>query len=160
MAAISNVRSRLFAKVRWQSSLSLTSKTLASASQTSSQYCIDLVRNLDYENYLCVLLLPKRFRTSVFAVRAFNVELARVQDSVSDPNIGRMRLQFWRDSLDDVYKDHPPQQPVALELAQAVSKHKLMKRWFSRLIDARVGLSFALLYCYSISVGLLLLSQA
>ncbi|KAK2560651.1 NADH dehydrogenase (ubiquinone) complex I [Acropora cervicornis] len=110
MAAISNVRSRLFAKVRWQSSLSLTSKTLASASQTSSQYCIDLVRNLDYENYLCVLLLPKRFRTSVFAVRAFNVELAR---------------------------DHPPQQPVALELAQAVSKHKLMKRWFSRLIDAR-----------------------
>ena len=44
MAAISNVRSRLFAKVRWQSSLSLTSKTLASASQTSSQYCIDLVR--------------------------------------------------------------------------------------------------------------------
>lgn len=137
MAAISNVRSRLFAKVLWQSSPSLTSKTLASASQTSSQYCIDLVRNLDYENYLCVLLLPKRFRTSVFAVRAFNVELARVQDSVSDPNIGRMRLQFWRDSLDDIYKDHPPQQPVALELAQAVSKHKLMKRWFSRLIDAR-----------------------
>ena len=44
MAAISNVRSRLFAKVLWQSSLSLTSKTLASASQTSSQYCIDLVR--------------------------------------------------------------------------------------------------------------------
>lgn len=40
-------------------------------------------RNLDYENYLCVLLLPKRFRTSVFAVRAFNVELARVRKSAA-----------------------------------------------------------------------------
>ena len=38
-----------------------------------------LNRKLDYENYLCVLLLPKRVRASVFAVRAFNVELARVR---------------------------------------------------------------------------------
>lgn len=96
-----------------------------------------LNRKLDYENYLCVLLLPKRVRASVFAVRAFNVELARVQDAVSDPNIGRMRLQFWRDSLDSIYQDNPPQQPVALELAQAVAKHKLTKHWFTRLVDAR-----------------------
>lgn len=36
-------------------------------------------RNLDYENFLCVLLLPKSFRRSVFAVRAFNIEVARVR---------------------------------------------------------------------------------
>jgi len=73
----------------------------------------------------------------VFAVRAFNVELARIQDIVSDPNIGRMRLQFWRDSLDNIYQGNPPQQPVALELAEATTEHKLTKRWFSRLMDGR-----------------------
>lgn len=36
-------------------------------------------RNLDYENFLCVLLLPKSSRRSVFAVRAFNIEVARVR---------------------------------------------------------------------------------
>ena len=35
---------------------------------------------------LCVLFEPK------------------IQDAVSDPNIGRMRLQFWRDSLDNIYQ--------------------------------------------------------
>lgn len=40
-------------------------------------------RNLDYENYLCVLLLPKSSRAAAFAVRAFNVELARVSIKIS-----------------------------------------------------------------------------
>jgi len=98
---------------------------------------VNLVRNLDYENYLCVLLLPKSSRAAAFSVRAFNVELARIQDIVSEPTIGKMRLQFWRDSLENTFQGNPPQQPVALELAEAIASHKLTKGWFSRLIDAR-----------------------
>ena len=40
-------------------------------------------RNLDYENYLTVLLLPKKSRAAAFAVRAFNVELARVSNKIT-----------------------------------------------------------------------------
>ena len=40
-------------------------------------------RNLDYENYLTVLLLPKSSRAAAFAVRAFNVELARVSNKIT-----------------------------------------------------------------------------
>ncbi|CAH3176554.1 unnamed protein product [Porites lobata] len=139
MAAVSN-GGRYFVRFRWKAFSSrgknLTTSTQSSP-QSSTQYCTNLVRNLDYENFLCVLLLPKGSRRSVFAVRAFNIEVARVQDAVSDPNIGRMRLQFWRDSLDNIYQGNPPQQPVALELAETTSKHKLTKRWFSRIIDGR-----------------------
>ncbi|CAH3032149.1 unnamed protein product [Pocillopora meandrina] len=136
MAAILNGRG-LFARARRKGCWNVEVRNVANTTQTTSQYCINLVRNLDYENYLCLLLLPKISRTSVFAVRAFNVELARVQDSVSDPVIGRMRLQFWRDTLEETFQGNPPQQPVALELAKAVTKYKLTKQWFSRLIDAR-----------------------
>ncbi|KAL9974858.1 hypothetical protein ACROYT_G011954 [Oculina patagonica] len=136
MAAISNGRT-IIARTRRKIFQILCARNLTNTTQSASQYCINLVRNLDYENYLCVLLLPKSSRASVFAVRAFNVELARIQDVVSEQTIGRMRLQFWRDSLENTFQGNPPQQPVALELAEAITKHKLNKGWFTRLIDAR-----------------------
>lgn len=34
-------------------------------------------RKRDYEGFLCSLLLPAECRTSAFALRAFNVELAQ-----------------------------------------------------------------------------------
>ena len=37
-------------------------------------------RKYDYENFLCTLLLPKDVRPSAIAIRAFNVELAQVNN--------------------------------------------------------------------------------
>ncbi|XP_043922504.1 NADH dehydrogenase (ubiquinone) complex I, assembly factor 6 isoform X3 [Protopterus annectens] len=63
--------------------------------------------------------------------------LRQIKDSVSQKSIGLMRVQFWREVLDDIYKDHPTQQPVAKELLKAVKKHKLTKRWLMKMIDER-----------------------
>ncbi|XP_020379901.1 NADH dehydrogenase (ubiquinone) complex I, assembly factor 6 isoform X2 [Rhincodon typus] len=101
------------------------------------QHCIELVRNRDYEGFLSSLLLPAEFRNSVFALRAFNVELAQVQDLVSQKTIGLMRMQFWRQVIENIYSDNPPHQPIAIELWKAVRKHKLTKRWFLRIIEER-----------------------
>ena len=35
-------------------------------------------RKRDYEHYLCTLLLPRRAQPAVFALRAFNAEIAQV----------------------------------------------------------------------------------
>ncbi|XP_055489679.1 NADH dehydrogenase (ubiquinone) complex I, assembly factor 6 isoform X2 [Leucoraja erinacea] len=51
--------------------------------------------------------------------------------------MGLMRMQFWRQLIEDVYNDNPPHQPIALELWKAIRKHKLTKRWFLRIIDER-----------------------
>jgi len=75
-----------------------------------------LSRKSDYENFLCTLLLPHNIKSVAFAVRAFNVEVAQVEDQVSDSKIGAMRLQFWTDALNKTYNDNPPRSPVALEL--------------------------------------------
>lgn len=63
-----------------------------------------LPRKHDYDHYLCTLLLPKAAQSAVFALRAFNVEVAMIQDVVSEREVGLMRLQFWKDTLDRVYK--------------------------------------------------------
>ncbi|KAI1313390.1 NADH dehydrogenase (ubiquinone) complex I, assembly factor 6 [Mortierella claussenii] len=86
------------------------------------------------------------------ALRAFNIELASIRESVSNTDIGRMRMQFWRDSLDKVFAGTPPQQPVALALAYAIQEQELHHQqtgsqgtsdpemsliWFKRMITER-----------------------
>jgi NADH dehydrogenase [ubiquinone] 1 alpha subcomplex assembly factor 6 len=85
------------------------------------------------------------------ALRAFNIELASIRESVSNTDIGRMRMQFWRESLDKVFAGVPPQQPVALALAYAIQEQELYNQqtpnatgetgmsliWFKRMITER-----------------------
>ncbi|KAJ9589879.1 hypothetical protein L9F63_016997 [Diploptera punctata] len=104
---------------------------------SSTEYCLDLVRQYDYENFLCTLLLPSESRASAFAVRAFNIEIARVQDQVSDPRLGQMRMKFWEESVEKIFANDAPKHPVALELHRASKKHKLSKRYLKRLITSR-----------------------
>lgn len=111
---------------------------------------------------MCSLLLPHNIRSAAFAIRAFNVEIAVVEDQVTDNVIGKMRYKFWEESLDKIYSDLPPRSPVPLELHrvrekryqvhdilvceetsksflfQILKTHKLSKRYFKRLINARL----------------------
>uniref|UniRef100_A0A3Q2TBW4 NADH:ubiquinone oxidoreductase complex assembly factor 6 n=1 Tax=Fundulus heteroclitus TaxID=8078 RepID=A0A3Q2TBW4_FUNHE len=97
-----------------------------------------LLRSRDYEGFLSCLLLPEEARRSSLALRAFNVELAQVKDSVSQKTIGLMRMQFWKTALDEIYRDDPPNQPVSTELWRAVKTHGLTKRWLTRIVTERV----------------------
>ena len=72
------------------------------------------------------------------AIHAFNLELARIPDVVSTPNIGSIRMQFWRDTINATFDSQPPAEPVAVLLASVLSAgFKLRKLWFHRLIDMR-----------------------
>jgi len=108
-----------------------------SAKQTPAQYCLDLVRKNDYENFLCTLLLSNNLRSSAFAIRAFNTEIALVEDQVKDEKIGLMRLKFWEDTLNNIYNNKPPKNPTSLELHRILQNTKLSKHYFKRLIEAR-----------------------
>ncbi|XP_034554449.1 NADH dehydrogenase (ubiquinone) complex I, assembly factor 6 [Notolabrus celidotus] len=106
-------------------------------SDLSEKFCLDLVRTRDYDGFVSSLLLPEEARRSSLALRAFNVELAQVKDSVSQKTIGLMRMQFWKAAIEDIYRDDPPKQPVSAELWRAVRKHYLTKRWMLRIITER-----------------------
>ena len=67
-------------------------------------HCIHHVRKMDYENFICTSLLrPSSLQRPVMAIRALNVELSLVRDQVSNNQIGQMRLQFWRETIDSIY---------------------------------------------------------
>lgn len=97
-----------------------------------------LVRALDYDRYLAVVFAPAPRREALFALLAFNQEVARVSEAVSEPLLGRIRLQWWRETLDEIYAGRPARRhAVALPLAAAIRAHRLDRAAFDGLLDAR-----------------------
>ncbi|KAF9463036.1 isoprenoid synthase domain-containing protein [Collybia nuda] len=101
------------------------------------RYCRDLVRRHDYESYLLSQFYPKHLQGGYFALRAFFIELATVQDHVSNQMIGKMRMQFWRDAIKGIGEGNPPRHPVILALHEASQRTRLPAYHLRRIVDAR-----------------------
>jgi 15-cis-phytoene synthase len=94
------------------------------------------VRNLDHDRYLGALFAPGEARQGLFALYAFNAEIARIRDVVTEPLAGEMRLQWWRDTLAGERaegEDHP----VAAALIATIKRYNLPIEPFIALIEAR-----------------------
>ncbi|KAL1124253.1 hypothetical protein AAG570_002023, partial [Ranatra chinensis] len=94
-------------------------------------------RKHDHENFLCTLLLAGSARDAALAVRAFNIEVARVADVTSELNTARGRMTFWEHAVDDIFRGSVPHHPVTLELARTLKDYTLTKRNLQRLVKAR-----------------------
>lgn len=105
---------------------------------TDLSYCGREVRKYDNDHFLSGLFAPAERREALFALHAFNLEIAKTREVVSEPILGQMRLQFWRDGIESVYGDGPvPRHEVMDPLAQAARSLGLSRALFDRLIDAR-----------------------
>src|SRR5258708_22148216 len=59
---------------------------------------------------------------------------------VREPLLGRIRLEWWREAIDEIYRGRTPRQhEVVGPLAAAIERHDLTRYHFDRLIDAREG---------------------
>jgi len=96
-----------------------------------------IARDGDPDRYLSALFAPAAARDHLLALYAFNVELARVGELVHEPQLGEIRLQWWRDVLACTWDGEVAGHPVADTLAIAVRKCQLSRQSLSDLIDAR-----------------------
>eukprot|EP00092_Neocalanus_flemingeri_P007218 GFUD01007797.1.p2 GENE.GFUD01007797.1~~GFUD01007797.1.p2 ORF type:complete len:311 (+),score=90.06 GFUD01007797.1:1561-2493(+) len=132
-----------FGHVRFK--LSLTQRPLvvnrrnmsSSTRGNPAQYCLELVKRTDHEHFLTNLLLPDTIRTDSFAIRALNTEVSGVRDNVSDRTIGLVRMQFWKDTIDNLYENKVPQHPVAVQLHKVINQNKPSKELLLRMIQSR-----------------------
>src|SRR5437588_1367789 len=97
-----------------------------------------LVRRYDRDRYQTALFAPAGRREALLALYAFNYEIARVRETVTQPMLGQIRLQWWREALDAAYAGAPPRNhPVAVALTAAIREFGLTRELFDRLIDTR-----------------------
>jgi phytoene synthase len=104
---------------------------------THDAYVTDLVRREDRGRFVTALFAPEQARPRLLAIYAFNAELDRVSRTVSEPMLGQMRLQWWRDLITGVGEGKPAPRghPVGQALAGAVPGLPIAA--LRDLIDAR-----------------------
>lgn len=96
------------------------------------------LREGDNDRFLTALFAPDVRREGLFALYAFNLEVARIAELVSEPLIGLIRLQWWRDRIGEIYDSEPPKgADVAQALCNTVRAHHLPRQLFDAMLDAR-----------------------
>ncbi|KAJ3104753.1 hypothetical protein HDU97_008932 [Phlyctochytrium planicorne] len=117
-------------------------KSLPQSVVNAFAHCQNLVRTSDWENYMATLFLPPFPRHAAWAIRAFNVEIASIRDHLKASGSagvlpGRMRMQFWKDNIDDLFKGTVREHPVLKALATTLEYTELSQSWFKRVLKER-----------------------
>ncbi len=102
-----------------------------------TSHCEVLVRDHDKDRYLAALYAPESTRAHLFALYAFDAELARIPRLVSEPAIGEIRLQWWRDTISSIYAGSAQDHPLAAELLTAVKHAQWPEHALQDMIEAR-----------------------
>jgi phytoene synthase len=96
-----------------------------------------IAREGDPDRSLAALFAPSEARERLFALYAFNVELARIPDQVSEPDLGFIRLQWWREALERSQRGWLTGNPVADAFGAVLRRRRIASSQVAALIDAR-----------------------
>lgn len=92
----------------------------------------------DPDRHAASLAAPPTGRAQLWALYAFNLEIARAPYLTQEPLIAQMRLQFWTDVLDDIAAARAPRaHEVAEPLAALWAEHALPVELGQQMIAAR-----------------------
>lgn len=71
---------------------------------TPLQYATSAVRLSDSDSFYPSFFYTSSSRPAYLAIKALNIELASIDDNVSNPVVGRMRYQWWRDAIKGAFE--------------------------------------------------------
>lgn len=100
--------------------------------------CEALVRQHDPDRWLAALFAPAAKRPFLFALYAFNHEIAHIAEIVRQPMLGEIRLQWWRETVEQAREGRPREHDVARALTATFAANELPFALFDSMLDARV----------------------
>jgi phytoene synthase len=96
------------------------------------------VREHDPDRFLCILFAPPARRAALLALAAFNHELARAREAATNPIAALIRLQWWREAVEEAAAGRPARRhEVAGPLHEAVAAGALDPAPLLALVEAR-----------------------
>lgn len=96
-------------------------------------------RAWELDRYLAALLAPRSVRQDLIAIAAFAGEVRRIPAFVSEPMMGEIRLQWWREALENTDLATRSGHPVADAVREAASRHALPLGLLMGFIDAEAS---------------------
>lgn len=107
---------------------------MSGAGQDAAAFCADLVRGHDFARYASTLFVSPDERRALLALYAFNVEIVRVRDHITQPLPGEVRLKWWSEVLAGEGDGGVEGNPVVSELLLAIRHFRLPTDPLTRLI--------------------------
>jgi phytoene synthase len=105
-------------------------------------YCADKVRLEDRDHYVAALYAPDETRPALLALYALSCELAAVPGLVSEPELGEIRLQWWRDAVEAMFAGNTTDHPILRQLAPAIDRAGDYRTRLLNLVDAQAQLLY------------------
>ena len=97
-----------------------------------------LARRHDPDRFLCALFAPAAARETLFTLIALNHELARAREAAREPVMVLIRLQWWRDAVEEAASGRPARRhEVAGPLSEAIREGRLDADALLAMIEAR-----------------------
>src|SRR5258705_6645089 len=95
------------------------------------------VRAADPDRYFATLFAPAPSRPLLFALYAFNADVARIAETVREPMLGAIRLEWWRETTEGASKGAVRNHDVARGLAVLFNQSTIALAELESLIAAR-----------------------
>jgi phytoene/squalene synthetase len=95
------------------------------------------LRDADPDRYFSSLFAPTALRPYLFALYAFNHEVARIAETVREPILGAIRLEWWRETVETAARGMPRNHDVARGLAALFAAHPIDPATLENIIAAR-----------------------
>ncbi len=106
--------------------------------EKSFEECRETVRQYDRDRYMLSLFCPAGDRPALWSLFAFNSEIAKTREVVSETQLGLIRLQWWREAIGEIYDGKPVRKhPVLIALKRGIETYALPRESFETLIYAR-----------------------
>ena len=97
----------------------------------------EAARRTEPDRYLAALLAPRATGSDLIPLAAFVGDLARISYAVSEPIMGELRLQWWRDALVNLRNGMATGSPIADSVGGVMRSRGLPEALFMSIIDAR-----------------------
>ncbi len=98
-------------------------------------YCGQFAKDNDPDRLFLSLLTGNP--ADLWPLLAFNAEISRTREVVTETTIGLIRLQWWRDAIAGIYEGNILQHEVVTDLARIIKAYDLPREEFDNLVYAR-----------------------
>ena len=100
--------------------------------------CAALVERGDPDRFAATMAAPQPARDLLWPLYAFNIEVARAPWVSAEPMIAEMRLQWWRDAVEEIGAGQPARlHEVTLPLAGVIVQAGLPVGLLDAIVEAR-----------------------
>ncbi|MEC7646943.1 MAG: phytoene/squalene synthase family protein [Pseudomonadota bacterium] len=97
------------------------------------------MRRSDRDRFLTALFATSTLREHLYSLYAFNIEVSKTREVVSEAMLGAIRLQWWREAIEAIYDRKPARQHAVVQaLEGTINACSLDRVYFERLINGRM----------------------